>query len=300
MIRLFIRVLPIIFIVCHTTSTRAEILSGNDKRVLASDSTYTSVTFEVESSQGVIDESQPPSLGIGNIIFGAGEGAYEIEYLYSEAPEYRSMTDPGYGKGDFDAQDRLLYWRPVEMKAYFTKTGGKKITTFELYRISKNGVPEKISRSSDFGILGPGQTDFFTTTVVLAMGVGFSGRLSGSVSPVSTADTDGLVFRQNDNARFGPAKGRWDVELELRNGLAREAAFQLSTSGLDTTIVSTSGTVEKHGVQIAKHGVVKHSANDHGTRFRFKGIEQDLKYKSTISTIKNGVEMEAEIQAARK
>src|SRR5690606_36819842 len=120
----------------------------------------------------------------------------------------------------------------------------------------------------------PNETDWITTATQLAMGMG-TAEIAVRTNSFSAT---GLHKSQNPH-------GTWVLDLETSSALVRKATFQLAKSGLDTTVVETSGVLSNGSQKIARNGWVRHSVRDPGEQFKFTGIT-GLKAASAFNDIK--------------
>lgn len=289
----YINLLLICAVFINVALSQEHVVLSNDNRILNRMDGATTVKFAVNSSDfhGSGDNTQPNPTGTGVVIWGNSSVVYEVNYEYPGLPEYRSLdSEKGYLPMDYDPNGRLLYWRRIYKGAYFNKEGGKKAVVFELYSISKNGSSKKITKSTHMLQYKPGETDHFTTSIAMAMGIGFSKRLDGLENQRSTAtQTNQKIEIVDNNALLGNAVGAWHVKFDSESGIVRNAVFNLQKSGLDTTIVNTSGTISQDGVNIAKEGIIQHSAADKGEKFVFNSLSQKRSF-SSLDNIKQKID----------
>lgn len=263
-------------------------IKTNDLNILQSSNTVSLVSYtELPNERFSRDTSQPQPRGSGAVWMSDNNLCYTVSYEYEEPPGYRSLGTPSYQAIDYNSDRALIYWRPVHIGAYFTPKGGLKISTHEMFIVEESGSVSRQGEYSYKHTFSPGEIDLYLNQLTMAMGIGFSQRLSTWETSHAKVDTMQVAAKANRNSRFSFKKpGEWHIVYDKKSGVVRAGHFVLEESGLDTTIVTTTGTLSNKSLAIAKEGNVRSSESSKGDTYRFLKIDSSPDYTKEFEKTK--------------
>ena len=186
--------------------------------------------------------------------------AMKIVYDYEHPPIFASMGTRGYAPYDYDPNGNLIVWRTVQEYVLSAPNRNGIIQKLRAFRVAPNG---EIVRQDDNTRLhrfriGSSFSKYRYSQFEQAVGRGFVTDL-GTVKSTESLPTN-LIHVTSQGSRGLTLKGTWQLTLDPNSDwLVREANFTRDGADKPTVVVTSTGTVTKGKLQVAKYGTFKYS-----------------------------------------